>query len=448
MKSREGIYNRHKNELLAIFNEAVSRTHPHRLVGEHVEALNGAIQVGDQRFETSGGTRIWVLGSGKASAKMASALENRLGDRIHGGLVVCSEGTRTSTKDSGRIRQVEASHPDPGEDSVQAARAMVELTGQIRSGDLVIYLMSGGSSALLFLPPDELPLKDIIQTNRLLLNSGANIHEINTVRKHLSLVKGGRLAERLKHVTLVNLIISDVPGDTLQDIGSGPTVHDNTTFADAEQVINKYKIASGIPESVMAYIEKGKNGKVPSTFRDKIDDHHHHVIGNARSAARIAGQTASKMGYKVRVSDREYSGHTHTITEEIVRLAVSVLKDDQPVSRPGCLVYYGESYLEVTGNGKGGRNQQLALYAAGKLDGLHHISLLSAGTDGRDGPTDAAGAICSGDTCEQAGVAGMDPGSYLQNNDSYSFFRALDQLVVTGPTDNNVMDLQVALIES
>ncbi len=443
MKS-EQIYKRQKKHLLNIFNQALSDTHPYNIVKGFVAVSDGDILAGEQHFPIGERQNVWVLGSGKASAQMALALEDQLGDLIAGGVIACSKGSRTAAQ---RIEQCEASHPFPDVDSVEAARKMMALAKEISPGDIVFYVMSGGSSALLCLPPDELSLESIQKANKVLLNSGANIHEMNIVRKHLSAIKGGRLASVLKDVHLVNLLISDVPGDALEDIGSGPTVPDNTTFSQAMDVLETYHLTSKMPEEVVHYLRKGADGMIADTYKQKNDHHHHIILGNAQSTAKQASRAAEKQGYSVYLASDAYSGQTHEISADFCDKALNVLQKDEPVEKPACLIFYGESYLEVKGSGKGGRNQEMALHASMKLDGRHHVSMLSAGTDGRDGPTDAAGAVCSGNTLKEAENAGINPEEYLSNNDSYHFFKELNSLVITGDTHNNVMDLQIFLIE-
>lgn len=385
------------------------------------------------------------MGSGKASARMALALENRLGDKIEDGVVICPKGAKTGTR---KIRQYEGSHPLPGRDSVEAAGKLVDLAKNISPGDLVLYVMSGGSSALLCLPPEEVPLSSLRQTYRVLLGSGADIREMNTVRKHLSLVKGGRLGKMLKDAILINLVISDVPGDIREDIGSGPLVADTTTFTDAMKVLEKYDMKSSLPEEVIGYIQKGIDGEAEGTVKYGFPRHRYYLLGNARYTAQQASLASEKLGYSVYRSNRAYSGETKKVAGDMCSRALTVLDRDQPVPKPAALIFFGESYVKVKGKGKGGRNQELALWASLQLEGRHHISLLSAGTDGRDGPTDAAGAICNGNTVNAAKEAGIHPESYLENNDSYPFFDAVDGLIRTGDTNNNVMDLQIILVEN
>ncbi|MEX0772984.1 MAG: DUF4147 domain-containing protein [Balneolales bacterium] len=444
MKPLKEVYYRQKKDLLHIFEQALSATRPYNLVQEKVSADDNFIAVGEKKYPVNKHQKIWVIGSGKASAQMALALEERLGDRIYDGLVVCPSGAKTSTR---YIRQIEADHPIPGKASVEAADEMVSLVDKINADDLVIYLMSGGSSALLCMPPEEITLESIQKMNQALLNSGANIGEMNTVRKHLSLIKGGQLAFKLKAANLIALVISDVPGDHPEDIGSGLLVPDPSTFDDTMQVLQKYNIQTSLPREVLHYIQEGIEGRVPETLKESIEKHDYILLGNARYAARQASITAKELGYSVHMANEAYSGETHTISKEMCRSALSVLDQDKPVAKPAALIYYGESYVNVTGSGKGGRNQELALAAALELQEHHYISMLSAGTDGRDGPTDAAGAISTGNTAKIARKAGLGPEEFLNNHDSYHFFEAVNGLIKTGDTGNNVMDLQIILVE-
>ncbi|MEX0685668.1 MAG: DUF4147 domain-containing protein [Balneolales bacterium] len=437
-------YKEQEKKLRQIFNQALSASQPDNLVRNFIHLADDYLVVGKEKIQLKGHQKIWVLGSGKAASVMAVALENKLASRIHGGVVICSKIPDTT---KGKIRHLMASHPIPDEDSVSATQELVSLAKSIPPDDLVIYVMSGGSSALLCMPPEEITLDIIRETHDALLNCGANIHETNTVRKHMSIIKGGQLGQILKDVNVISLNISDVPGDELEDIGSGPLVRDSTTFVDAWQVLAKYSLLSVIPKMAVQYIEKGIKGIIPETLKSDIEKHRHFVLGNATYTAQQASLEAEKLGYSTWLSDEAYSDDTHVIADNICRSALSVLDRDEPVKKPAALIYYGESYLNVKGKGKGGRNQEMALTASISLEGRHYVSMLSAGTDGRDGPTDAAGAICTGYTATLAGKAGIKPETYLKNNDSYHFFEALGSLIITGDTGNNVMDLQIVLIE-
>ncbi len=398
-------------------------------------------------YSLSPGQKIWVIGSGKASSSMAEGLEDALGDLIADGMVICPYGTKKRTP---HIQQFEASHPIPDENSIAAGYELVDFVRQVPAGDILIYCLSGGTSSLLCLPYPELDIEDIQQVYRLLLSSGANIHEMNIVRKHLSMVKGGRLLHYMNpDVQLIDLIISDVPGDNLEDIGSGPTTPDHSTFEEAISILKKYHIYNEVPVGIQTFLHEKVQAESEESKETKQDDiAHHHIVmlGTADKLAQRAGEIAKKRGYHVLVSDDSYNGDVKKISKKISSDAISVLSRNEPVEKPAALIFFGESSVEVKGNGKGGRNQEMALAAAISIEGQHHITLLSVGTDGRDGPTDAAGAIINSNTALVARKKGLEPEKYLQNNDSYTFFSEMDSLIKTGPTGNNLMDLQIVLV--
>lgn len=444
------LYEKQDREIREIFKKSLQAMSPYELVEEQIQVKEGdqrVVTICGQSNELTPNQNIWVFGTGKAAPQMASALEHKLGDRIKDGIVICPYGTRTKTR---YIQQFEASHPLPDHDSESATYELLNLARKVPPGDLVIYALTGGTSALLCLPADDLELDELRKTYELLLKSGADIHEFNTVRKHLSKVKGGQLLYYLKDVRLVDLVISDVVDDDLESIGSGPTTPDSTTFEDAFQVLKRYRIWEDVPHAVRKHLAKGMHAEIPDTPKpgsDFLVQHKTHIIGSAQKLAeRTAGQ-AKKMGYNVWVDDSPYSGDVRKTSKRLSEKAISVLKENDPAEKPAALIFYGESTVQVKGNGKGGRNQELALAAALSIEGQHHITLLSAGTDGRDGPTDAAGAVINAETALKARKDNIEPEDYLQNNDSYHFFEKINSLLKTGPTGNNLMDLQIILID-
>ncbi len=443
----KAIYWKQAEILEQIFKQTLRETAPERLVREAITMSGDGVSICGNHYPLQHDQNVWVFGTGKASSRMALAVEQILGDRIKDGMVITPHSTRTSTR---LIQQFEASHPLPGRDSESATYELLNLARKIPKDDLVIYCLSGGTSSLLCMPSRGLELEDLRETHQLLIRSGANIKEINTVRKHLSDVKGGRLLRHLKDTRLVDLVISDVPEDTLEDIGSGPTTTDSSTFQQAFQILKKYRLWEDIPHTVRTHLAKGMHHEIPETPKpgtDLLIRHQTHILGSARKAAETAAQLGEERGFHTWTDSDVYTGDVGTVSERIANRLHSVLREDDPVSTPAILVFYGESTVEVTGNGVGGRNQELALRAALLLDGHHHITLLSGGTDGRDGPTDAAGALCNGATIEEARQQSLAPDEYLQNNNSYHFFESLGQLLKTGPTGNNVMDLQIGIVE-
>ncbi len=392
--------------------------------------------------------RVVVVGMGKAAMAMAGMVEQQLGERIAEGAVVVPHGhTQTPPPHCPlpqRIEILEAGHPVPDKHSVRAARRILALAENCGADDLLLLLISGGGSSLCadFEPP--VTLSDAQQTFRLLLESGADIHSINTVRKHLSRIGGGRLARAAAPADVLALVISDVVGDDLSVIASGPTVPDPTTFAEAIAVLRRYNLWHRVPDSVRERLEAGVTD--PSLETPKPADPRFarvitRLIGTNRRALEAAADEARQRGYSVRILTDRLTGEAREVAPRLVTTLRDVRED-----RPVCLLWGGETTVTVRGSGRGGRNQELALSAALALEGWKAAAvLLSGGTDGRDGPTDAAGAWATPDTVHQARACGMDPQAYLDNNDAYAFFEALDQLLFTGPTHTNVMDVQVGL---
>lgn len=441
------IFKKQKRDALNIFRSSMDMMHPYSMIIDQVDRENHSVTIGGTSYDLESGRNLWVIGSGKASATMAEGLEDALGDMIHDGLIICPYGTRKRTP---HIQQFEAAHPIPDENSVAATYELTDFVRQIPSGDILVYCLSGGTSALLCMPWPELEIEDIRKSYQLLLSSGANIHEMNIVRKQLSQVKGSGLLNFMNPgVTLIDLVISDVPGDNLHDIGSAPTIPDDSNVQEAIDILQKYKIFENIPEPIRSFLHtkaSESRGDIESKPEKHIEEHRTILLGTADKLARKAGKIAEKFGYNIYVPDKPYNGNVKNISKKLSADAISVLSRNEPVKKPAALIYFGESSVEVKGTGKGGRNQEMALAAAISVEGQHHITFLSMGTDGRDGPTDAAGAISNSETALLARKRGLEPELYLQNNDSYTFFSEMDALVKTGPTGNNLMDLQIILV--
>jgi hydroxypyruvate reductase len=322
---------------------------------------------------------------------------------------------------------------------------------ELNARDLLIVLISGGASALLPAPVEPITLSDKQQTTDLLLRAGADITELNTVRKHLSALKGGNLAALAYPATTISLVLSDVIGDRLDVIGSGPTVPDSSTFSDAFAVIQKYKLTRRIPKAVRRRLEAGAAGKAPETpkpgdplFRNV----HNVVIGSNRLSLEAAAGQAKALGYRTLILSSTMQGEAREVARVHAQILREVHLSGHPLRRPACILSGGETTVTVTGSGKGGRNQEFALAAAIDIAGLNDALVLSAGTDGTDGPTDAAGAIATGDTVKRAAALGLDARKHLCTNDAYPFFDALCDLIRTGPTGTNVMDIHLLLAGS
>jgi hydroxypyruvate reductase len=392
-------------------------------------------------------SQILLLGAGKAAAPMARAIEELLGKRITTGTIAVKYG-HLDTLQRVEIRQ--AGHPVPDANGQQAAQEIYRLALSADDKTLVICLISGGGSALLPLPVDGVTLTDKQETTRILLSCGATIHEINTIRKHLSLIKGGGLARAVYPATLVTLILSDVVGDDLDTIASGPAVPDSTSFADCKAIFARYMVESLIPPRVMGYIEAGVAGRVPETakageiFFEKIQNV---VVASNFNALLAARARADALGYNVLLLSSMIEGETREVANFHMAIAREIEFNGYPLAKPACILSGGETTVTLRGAGKGGRNQEFALAAALNIAGLGAAVVLSAGTDGSDGPTDAAGALVDETTGSRARSVGLDLRKYLEENDSYSFFNRLGDLYKTGPTNTNVMDLRIILIE-
>lgn len=434
-----------RNDGMSIFQAGLKAADPVSAILRHVKLVGDQLEVGDKRYDLARCSGIYAVGAGKASARMAQAMEQILGNRLTG-VINVKYGHAVPLK---AIKVNEAGHPVPDEAGVPATLEIVRLLEQCDERSLVFFLVSGGGSALLPCPVDGLTLQDKQRTTQVLLECGATIQEINAVRKHISRVKGGRLAKAAYPATIVSLILSDVVGDSLDSIASGPTAPDSSTFADCLHVIEKYRIEEKIPPAVTSYLERGADGKIEETPKpaDPIFQKVHNlIVGSNRLALRAAKEKAEELGYHGMILSSLIQGETRDAAGFHAAIGKEILETANPVSRPACVISGGETTVTIRGDGLGGRNQEFALAAAIAVAGLEGIVVLSGGTDGTDGPTDAAGALADGTTCERACALGMNPMSYLADNDSYHFFKRLDDLLITGPTFTNVMDLRLVLV--
>jgi glycerate 2-kinase len=433
---------------LAIFRAAIEAANARQAVRSHVSVRGRHLIADGVRLTLSDFDRIFVIAAGKAACEMAEAIEEIAGDRLSDGLAVTKQGHGKQLR---RIRVFEAAHPVPDERCAQASAAIRALLAGLNARDLLIVAISGGASALLTDPAPPVRLADKQLTTELLLGSGATIGELNTVRKHLSLLKGGRMAALAWPATLLTLLLSDVPGDRLDTIGSGPTAPDPTTFADALAVLERYRLSRRIPRRVLKFLEEGSRGLHRETPKpgDPVFKRVHYVLaGSNRLALQAALQRAKRLGYRTLLLASGIQGEAREVARVHAQIAHEVAASGNPVRPPACILSGGETTVTLLGSGKGGRNQEFALAAALAMAGVHGAVLLSAGTDGSDGPTDAAGAFACGSTMARAAMAGLDPYRSLAQNDSYSFFDALGDLVCTGPTGTNVMDVQILLVRA
>lgn len=422
---------------------------PRVAIANHVRRTDNLLRIDGMTFDLGKFENVFVVGCGKAGGAMAEALETVLGDRLTEGYVNVLRGTKSVFKPQ-KILLNEADHPIPDEDGVEGARKIIQLVSKADEKDLVICLISGGGSALMPLPVAGISLQDKQKLTDALLRCGATINEINAVRKHVSELKGGQLAEAAYPATLVSLILSDVTGDPLDTIASGPTSPDITTFNDAIAALKKYNLwQRAVPESIKKVLEAGSKGKIPETPKPghKVFERTYHVIvGNNRLAALAACREAERLGFNTLLLSTMMEGEARHVGTAHAGIAKEIVASNNPIPKPAVVVAGGETTVTVTGQGKGGRNQELVLSASIKIEGLRGVAVASLGTDGIDGPTDAAGAIADGQTITRARDKEMDPKKVLMNNDSYTFFSKLRDLIFTGPTGTNVNDLTVMAI--
>ncbi|MGB9458999.1 MAG: glycerate kinase [Bryobacteraceae bacterium] len=420
-----------RRQAAAIFRAALRAADPHDAVLRHLARRDYS------RFH-----HIYVIGAGKAGASMARAAERALGGRITGGLVNVKYGHLAKLR---RVELNECGHPVPDERGVAGAERIAEIASSAGAGDLVLCLISGGASALLPLPAPPVTLAEKQEVTRLLLASGADIHEINCVRKHLSAIKGGQLARLAWPATVEALLVSDVIGDNLDVIGSGPAAPDPSTFADAAEVLDRYGIRDKVPAAVRARIDQGVAGTLDETPKpgDKLFARvRNTVVGGNRLALDAAARHARQLGFRTLVLSSSVAGETREIARMHAAIAREVAEFGRPVQPPACIITGGETTVTLRGDGLGGRNQEFVLAAALDIAGLDNVVVFSAGTDGTDGPTDAAGATADGDTLRRK----PDARRYLDANDSYHYFESLGDLVITGPTNTNVADVRILLI--
>lgn len=446
MSRSEGAGKRLRTDARRIFRAALAAVEPGRAVREQLRLQGETLLAGGRPLALSPRGRLLVVGCGKAAGAMAAAVEAVLGPRLTAGVVVTKEGHGVPLE---RIVLREAGHPLPDERGLAAAREIEALLAGAGEEDVVICLLSGGGSALLPAPAAGIALADKVAVTELLLRSGAEIAESNAVRKHLSRLKGGGLTRLAAPARLLTLILSDVVGDPLEVIASGPTVPDPTTFADARAVLARYHLERRLPPAVRAHLAAGEKGELPETPKpgDPLFARSRHLlVANNARAVGAAAEQARALGYRPLVLTTTLTGEARHVAAVHAALAREIVASGRPLPAPACLISGGETTVTVRGNGQGGRSQEFALAAAAGIAGLPGVLVYAAGTDGSDGPTDAAGAQADGETVRRAATAGLDPARFLENNDAYPFFRALNDLIVTGPTGTNVMDLNLVLV--
>ena len=435
-----------RGNAVKIFHKGLQAVEPGSAIKRSCKREGDILFIGNRKYNLSGIENVFVTGAGKATAPMAAAIEDILGDNITRGIINVKYG---HTAKLNRIKLIEAGHPVPDENGEKGAGEILNLVEGAGKNDLVLCLISGGGSALLVLPAEGITLKDKQDTIKILLSCGATIHEINTIRKHTSEIKGGRLARAAYPAGMISLILSDVVGDDLDVIASGPSVPDPSTFEESMEIFKKYKITKNIPKTVVSHVRKGVSGKVPETPKEAdraFKNTYNLIIASNIEAINAARQESEKMGYKTLVLSSMIEGETRDVAKVHAAIAKEILKTDNPILPPACILSGGETTVNITGSGLGGRNQEFVLAAAIDIAERKNIVVLSGGTDGGDGPTDAAGAIADNNTFKRAESMGLNPLNFLLNNDSYHFFKQLDDLLITGPTNTNVMDLRIILV--
>uniref|UniRef100_UPI0040264E24 glycerate kinase type-2 family protein n=2 Tax=Candidatus Tripitaka californicus TaxID=3367616 RepID=UPI0040264E24 len=482
-----------RGQALEIFYHALGAVDPARLVRERVGrgTLQRAptLKIDSKSYALKEFNGVYAVGFGKASAPMAQALEEILGEWLKGGIVVVKEGHALPLK---KIKVLESGHPVPDRRSQEAAMSLLDwantevqrvnppeaervqgLRALQTKRALVFCLVTGGGSALLCAPPGDISLEEVKTATSLLLASGAEIKEVNTVRKHLSLIHGGRLARALYPAVVINLVVSDVVGDVLDMVSSGPTLPDPSTYKGALEIVSKYGLAKRLPERVYEYLKRGVSGEVEETPKEGdvcFQDVHTFLLGSNMRALEAAKEKAIELGYNTRILGSSFTGEAREVARVFSSRARECREGDNPPSGPAlvaehqgysigalppmlnrsgsgpaCLLAGGETTVTIRGNGKGGRNQEFALASAMEIEGLEGVVILSGGTDGNDGPTEAAGAVVDGTTCRRARAHGMEPEDFLMRNDSHTFFCRLGDHIITGPTRTNVMDIMLCL---
>ena len=393
--------------------------------------------------------RVVVVGFGKASYKMARATLRILGDLVTSAILSIPKGVKVTALGSAKI--IKSGHPTPDRGSIEAAVETLKLLKSLDEGDLVIALISGGGSALLELPRPPITLEDLQKTTSLLLRCGASIHEINTVRKHISMVKGGQLAREAHPALVISLIISDVVGDPIEFIASGPTAPDTTTFKDAVDILKRYTIWDAVPQSVREVLTRGVKGEIPETpkpgdpiFENVIN----RIIASNRQSLHAMKRHLETLGYRAMVLTSRLQGEARVVGSVLASILREAREHGEPLEPPLALIAGGETTVTVRGSGRGGRNQEVAMAASKVIRGLHGVSLASIGSDGIDGVTDAAGAIVDGHTYERGKVLGLNYEHILEDNNSYEYFKRLKDHIFTGPTGTNVNDLIVGVVTS
>jgi len=435
----------------AVFSKALSAVEPSKILKDRIRIEKDRLWIkmdgnSEESFDLKSFDKIFLVGTGKASNSMAKAVEEILGDWMTKGLITTKYGHLLPLK---KTEIIEAGHPIPDQNGYEGAKKIKTLLEKSGPKDLVLFLLSGGGSALLPFPAEGIGLKEKQEVTQLLLDCGADIKEINTIRKHISQIKGGWLAKWAYPSSVIGFILSDVVEDQLDVIGSGPTVPDPSTFEEAWEILKKYDLLNKISPSIQKHLQLGKEGKkeeTPKPGEVVFEKVYNNLIGSNILALRSAEKEAKSLGFNTLILSSSIVGETREAALFHSAIVKEVISSGNPIPRPACILSGGETTVTIKGNGLGGRNQEFALAGAIEISELEKVVLLSGGTDGTDGPTDATGAVADHTTVYRANSMGMDPKTYLKNNNAYPFFKQLGDLLITGPTHTNVMDVRILLV--
>ncbi|MFQ5455130.1 MAG: glycerate kinase [Nitrospirota bacterium] len=435
-------------KITSIVSSALMAVDPENAIRKNVSTHKGILTVGSHRYDLRRYKNIYIIGAGKASLPMTDAITSILGSSlITKGIIITKRGSRI--REIPDVKVVEAGHPVPDNTGKAGAEEITSILKETKEDDLVFFLLSGGASALMPGVPEGITLEDKSISTGLLLKSGAPIHEVNVVRKHISSLKGGQLAGFAYPSQIITLILSDVIGNPLDIIGSGPTVPDKSNFDDAISILKRYGLWKMIPKRVEEYLIKGSNGIIAETPKE---DHpafnkvQNLIIGDNKIAVEAAERKARELGFNTLIITSFLEGESREAAKFFAAIAKEIHCRERPVKKKACVIAGGETTVTVKGSGMGGRCQEFALASAIGIKGLEKTVIVGFSTDGSDGIPDAAGALADDTTIKRADISGVDYMRYLQNNDSYNFFNKIDDLIITGPTNTNVNDLYLLFV--
>ena len=435
-----------------IFTRALAAVDPSKILKDRIRIERDRLLIktgtnSEKVYDLKGVEKIFLVGTGKAASAMAQAIEEILEDRITRGIITTKYGHLLPLK---KTEIVEAGHPLPDRKGYEGAKKIQRLLQESGPNDLVIFLLSGGGSALLPFPANHIDLKEKQEVTQFLLDCGADIKEINTIRKHISRIKGGWLARWAYPSRVISFILSDVVGDYLDVIGSGPTVPDPSTFEEAWEILKKYDLVNEIAPSIREHLQLGKEGKAEETPKPQeviFEKVYNSLLGSNILALLAAREEAAALGFNPLILSSSIEGETREAARFHTAIAKEVISSGNPIPAPACLLSGGETTVTMRGKGFGGRNQEFVLAGALEVSGVEKVVILSGGTDGTDGPTDATGAVADHTTVQRGKSLGLDPNLSLDNNDAYPFFEKLGDLLITGPTHTNVMDVRIVLVD-